>query len=83
MFSISVLNFAQTEKGEYESSMKADEEAANATGSVFRVLRADLEGFVASLRVNFIIYPLNRTGSSRVFIVSVICLLLSRESLFL
>ncbi|KAH9061937.1 hypothetical protein EDB87DRAFT_1674160 [Lactarius vividus] len=40
------------EKDEYDSSVKAEERAAYATGSVFRGLRADLEG----------------TGSARVFI---------------
>jgi len=77
VFSISVLSFAQTRKEEYDSSVKADEEAAFATGSVFQGLRADLEGFVASLRVKIITYPLNRTGSTRVFIVSAKCLLFS------
>ena len=45
MFSVSVLSLFQTEKEEYDSSVKA-EEAAYATGSVFQGLRADLEGFV-------------------------------------
>ncbi|KAH8981254.1 hypothetical protein EDB83DRAFT_1390074 [Lactarius deliciosus] len=40
------------EKDQYDSSVKAEERAAHATGSVFRGLRADLEG----------------TGSARVFI---------------
>jgi hypothetical protein len=71
VFSISVLSFAQTGKEEYDSSVK--EEAAYAAGSVFQGLRADLEGFVASLRVKVIIDLLNRTGSTRVFIVSVNC----------
>jgi hypothetical protein len=75
VFSIWVLSFTQTGKEEYDSSVKAEEEAAHATGSVFQGLRADLEGSVASLRVKVIIDPLNRTGSTRVFIVSVICLL--------
>jgi hypothetical protein len=75
VFSISVLSFAQTGKEEYDSSVKAEEEAAYATGSVFQGLRADLEGFVALLRVKVVIDPLNRTGSTRVFIVSVKCLL--------
>ena len=52
MFSISVLSSAQTGKEEYDLSVKAQEEAAYATGSVFQGLRADLEGFVASLKVN-------------------------------
>jgi hypothetical protein len=43
---------------------------AFATGSVFQGLRADLEGFVTSFRVNVMIDPSNRTGSARVFIVS-------------
>ncbi|KAH9177930.1 hypothetical protein EDB89DRAFT_1844068, partial [Lactarius sanguifluus] len=43
------------EKDQYDSSVKAEERAAHATGSVFRGLRADLEGQVA-------------TGSARVFI---------------
>jgi hypothetical protein len=72
---ISVLSFAQTGKEEYDSSVKAEKEAAYATGSVFQGLRADLKGFVGSLRVKVIIDPLNRTGSTRVFIVSVKCLL--------
>jgi hypothetical protein len=59
-------------KDEYDSSVRAEEEAAY-TGSVFEGLRADLEGFVASLRVNVIINPSNRTGSTRVYIVSVYC----------
>ena len=71
MFSISVLSFTQTGKEEYDSSIKADEEVAHATGSVFQGLRADLEGFVASLKLKVIVDPLNRTGSTRVFIVSV------------
>jgi hypothetical protein len=71
MFSIPVLSFSQTGKEEYDSSVKEEEETAHATGSVFQGLRADLEGFVTSLRVNVIIDPLNRTGSTRVFIVSV------------
>ena len=68
------LFFAQTGKEEYDSSVRAEEEAAYDAGSVFQGLRADLEGFVASLRVKVIIDPLNRTGSTRVFVVSVICL---------
>ena len=71
MFPISVLSFAQTGEEEYELSVKAEEEAAYATGSVFQGLRADLEGFVVSLRVKVINEPLNRIGSTRVFIVSV------------
>jgi hypothetical protein len=77
VFSISVLSFAQTGKEEYDSSVKAEEEAAYATGNVFQGLRADLEGFVASLRVKVITDPLNRTGSTRVFIVSFKCLFFS------
>jgi hypothetical protein len=82
VLSISVLSFTQTGKEEYDSSVKAEDEGAYATGSVFQGLRADLEGFVASLRVKVIIDPLNRAGSSRVFIVSVKCLFF-RENLFL
>jgi Protein of unknown function (DUF3684) len=66
-----VLNLAKTGKDEYDSSVRAEEESAYTTGSVFQGLRADLEGFVASLRVNVIINPSNRTGSTRVYIVSV------------
>ena len=73
VFSEFVFTFAQTGKDEYDSSVKAEEKAAYATGSVFQGLRADLEGFVASLRVNVTIDPSNRTGSARVFIVSVSC----------
>ena len=47
MFSMSILSFAQTGKEDYDSSVKAEEEAAYATRSVFQGLRADLEGFVA------------------------------------
>ena len=43
----SVLTFLQTGKDAYDSSVKAEEEAAPATGSVFQGLRADLEGLVA------------------------------------
>ena len=68
-----VLTFAKTGKDEYDSSVKAEEKAAYATGSVFQGLRADLEGFVPSRRVNSIADLLNRTGSARVFIVSVHC----------
>jgi len=60
-------------KDEYDSSVRADLEAAHATGSVFQGLRADLEGFVASLRVKVRINRSNRTGSTRVYIVSVYC----------
>jgi hypothetical protein len=60
-------------KDEYDSSVRAEEEVAYGTGSVFQGLRADLEGFVASRRVNFIINPSNRKGSTRVYIVSVYC----------
>jgi hypothetical protein len=66
-----VLILAKTGKDEYDSSVRAEEEAAYATGGVFQGLRADLEGFVVSLRVNVIINPSDRTGSTRVFIVSV------------
>ena len=45
------LFFSQTGKEEYDSSVKTEEEAAYATESVFQGLRADLEGFVASLGV--------------------------------
>lgn len=69
--STSVLTFDQTGKDEYDASVKAEEKAAYATGSVFQGLRADLEGFVASLIVTFFINSSNRTGSARVFIVSV------------
>ena len=51
------LFFAQTGKEEYDSSVKAEKEAAYTTGSVFQGLRADLEGFVASLRVKVVIDP--------------------------
>ena len=77
MFSISVLSFAQTGKEEYDTIVKAEEEVTCATGNLFQGLRADLEGFVSSLKVKVIIDPLNRTGSTRVFIVSVKCLLFS------
>jgi hypothetical protein len=73
MFSKSSLAFSQTGKEEYDSSVKAEEEATYATESVFQGLRADLDGFVASLSVNVIIDLSNRTGSTRVFIVSVNC----------
>jgi hypothetical protein len=82
VFSISVLSFSQTGKEEYDSSVKAEKEAAYATGSVFRGLRADLGGSVASLRVKVIIDPLNRTGSTRVFIVSIKCLHIFKEIYF-
>jgi hypothetical protein len=65
-----VLTLAQTGKDEYDSSIKVGQEAAYPIRSVFQGLRADLEGFVAPLRVNVIINPSNRTGSTRVFIVS-------------
>ena len=52
MISISVLSSAQTGKEEYDSSVKAEEETAYATGTVFQGLRVDLEGFVALLKVN-------------------------------
>jgi hypothetical protein len=73
IFSKGVLTVAQTGKDEYDSNVSAEEHAAYTTGSVFQGLRADLEGFVASLRVNVIINPSNRTGSTRVYIVSVYC----------
>ena len=60
-------------KDEYDSSVREEVEAVNTTGSVFQGLRADLDGFVASFRVNVIIKSLNRTGSTRVFIVSIFC----------
>lgn len=66
-----VLTSAQTGKDEYDSSIKMEEKAAYATGSVFQGLRADLEGFVTSLIVIVMIDPSNRTGSARIFIVSV------------
>ncbi len=65
------LTFSQTGKDEYDSSVKAEEKVAFATGSVFQGLRADLEGFVAPLRAIVVIDPSDRTGSARVFIVSV------------
>jgi len=65
-----VLTFAQTGKDEYDSSVKAEEKATFATGSVFQGLRADLEGFVPSRRENSITNPSDRTGAARVFIVS-------------
>jgi len=64
------LTFAQTGKDEYDSSVKAEEKATFATGSVFQGLRADLEGFVPSRRENSITNPSDRTGAARVFIVS-------------
>ena len=58
MSSISVLTFAQTGKEEYDSSVKADMEAAfglrYAIASVFQGLRADLREFVTSLRAKVI-----------------------------
>jgi hypothetical protein len=63
----------KTGKDEYDSTVRAEEEAVYDSGSVFQGLRADLEGFVASLRVSVIINPSNRTGSTRVYIVSVYC----------
>lgn len=68
-----VINLAKTGKDEYDSSIRAEEEAGH-TGSVFQRLRADLEGFVTSLRIKLLINPPNRTGSTRVFIVGVYCL---------
>jgi hypothetical protein len=38
-------------KDEYDPSVRAEEEAIYATGSVFQGLQADLEGFVASFGV--------------------------------
>ena len=76
----SVLTSAQTGKDQYDSSVKEEEKAAYATGSVFQGLRADLEGFVTSLRVNVMIDPSNRTGSARVFIVSLYYLIFVRET---
>jgi Protein of unknown function (DUF3684) len=78
----SVLTSAQTGKDEYDASVKAEEKAAYATGSVFQGLRADLEGFVTSLRGNVMIDPSNRTGSARAFIVSVYYLIFVRETNF-
>jgi hypothetical protein len=49
--------FAQTGKDEYDASVKAEEKAAYATGSVFQGLRADLEGCVESLRMSLITDP--------------------------
>jgi hypothetical protein len=43
----SVLTPSQTGKDEYDASVKAEEKAAYAIGSVFQGLRADLEGFVS------------------------------------
>ena len=80
MSSKSVLTLAQTGKDAYDSSVKAEGRAAYATGSVFQGLRADLEGFVTSLRVDVMIDPSNRTGSARVFIVSVYYLIFVRET---
>jgi hypothetical protein len=74
MCSQSVLSFSQTGKEDYDSSIKVEEEAAYAIGSVFQGLQADLEGFVASLSIRVIIDPLNRSGSTRMFIVSITCL---------
>ena len=73
--------FSQTGKDEYDAIVKAEETTAYAAGSVFQGLRADLEGFVALLRVTVIIDPSNRTGSARVFIVSVCYVILARNSL--
>ena len=71
MFSKSGLASAQTGKEEYDLSVKVDEEAIYATESVFQGLRADLEGFVASLSQNGLIDLSNRTGSTRMFIVRI------------
>ncbi len=60
-------------KDGYDSSVKAEKEAGYATGSVFQGLRADLEGFVISPRINLTIDRLNRSGSTRLFIVSGYC----------
>lgn len=80
MFSILALSLAHMGKEEYDSSVKAEEKAAYATRSLFQGLRADLEGFVTSVRVKVMIDPLDRTGLTRVFIVSVKCLLLLQGS---
>jgi hypothetical protein len=81
ILSKSAHTFSQTGKDEYDASVKAEEKAAYATGSVFQGLRADLEGFVTLLRVIVIIDPSNRTGSARVFIVSVYHVILVGNSL--
>ena len=47
MISRSVLRISQMGKEEYDLSVNAEEEASYATRSVFQMLRADLEGFVA------------------------------------
>jgi hypothetical protein len=60
MGSDSCVTLAKTGKDEYDSSVRAEEEAAYATGGIFQGLRADLEGFVTSLRVKVMIDP--RTG---------------------
>jgi hypothetical protein len=49
---------------------------------VFQGLRVDLEGFVASLKINVEINPSNRTGSARMFIVSVYYLIFVRQANF-
>ena len=72
MASTLIIVFAQTGKEEYDSSIET-EVAAHATESVFQGLLADLEGFVASLRVKVIIDSSNRAGSTRMFIVGVNC----------
>ena len=72
MASTLIIVFARTGKEEYDSSIET-EVAAYATESVFQGLLADLEGFVASLRVKLVIDPSNRTGSTRIFIVGVNC----------
>jgi hypothetical protein len=71
MFSKLGLALVQTGKEEYDSSVKAEKEATYTTESVFQELRADLEGFVASLSLNDTIDPSIRTGSTRMFIVSI------------
>jgi hypothetical protein len=63
-------------KDEYDTFVKAEEEAALTTGSVFQGLRIDLEGFVAWLRATTSIDHSSRTGSTRVFIVSTCCVVL-------
>ena len=52
-------------------------------GGCFEGFRLDLKGFVASLRVKVMIDPLNRTGSTRLFIVSVKCLLVFQGNFIL
>jgi hypothetical protein len=47
----SVLIFGQMGKHEYDANFNTEEKVAYATESVFQGLRADVEGFVVSLRV--------------------------------